>query len=683
MGTCSCCACEDKHELEENNFINENKSCNCSSDEKLTHDEIVDYVMSHYDLGDNLLKEDLVRSIITKIEAKGKVASKEIVLKIATKAIKKLRDEILDDIKQGYQGLEYKLNTVSSSRGDFPFTTISFGNSLYGNYWAEKSCELILEVRQTGQGKPGKKVPVAFPKLCFLYDETLHGEGMPYEELFNKACKCASIAMYPDCISLTGCGSTADIYTRYNGLERVYNEDKTEVVDVKIKDGYLDGRLVPIDDPRRKTAKYSHGHPEVAISSMGCRSFLSPWYAHNEKNIKSKIISIEELSSEENKDKYKILPATKLGFVRYINNETGYEYTTDIRDHFYPIYEEETPIYEGRQNNGVITVNLPLIYQYCKENNIDFFNKLSYYLEMIRKLHLRSIEFNSKKKASINPYAFMYGGLIDNNGKPTCKKPSESIGSILSCGTTSFGVTALNELQLLYNGQTIRQAMELKKKQEEEIARTGKGEVEIPFCEKTIDFINSKIAQFKDEDNILHSLYGTPAEKLSGTQSKQFKDMFPNVHIKGFTNNTWVSNSFHIHVNEDITPFQKQDLEFDLFHKFNGGRIQYVRIPNNYNINAIKDTIRRGMRMGFYQGINMDLSFCDDCGWQFDSKNMEICECPKCHSKRITTIARICGYLGFTRRGDFYEEDENGKVIHNGNRINLPMVDNIKARKCM
>jgi ribonucleoside-triphosphate reductase len=484
--------------------------------------------------------------------------------------------------------------------------------------------------------------------------------------------------MYPDYISLTGYGATADIYTRYNGIERVFDESGKEVVECKIADGYLDGRLVPLDDPRRKEAKYSHGNPQVAISSMGCRSFLSPWYAHNDKNIKTKIKDVSKLDRK----KYTVHKATKLGYVRYTDKATGYTYTTDVKDHFYPIFEEEVPIYEGRQNNGVITLHLMLIFQYCRNENKDFFQVLSYYMEMIRKLHLRSIEFNGKKKASINPYAFMYGGLIDSHGKPTHKKPSDDIASVLACGTTSFGITGLNELQVLYNGQTIRQAMQEKLDSIEKYGADA-NKVKIPFCEKVVDFINNKIAEYKDEDGVLHSLYGTPAEKLSGTQMEQFKAMFPNIRVKGVTDNTWVSNSFHIHVAEDITPSEKQDLEFDLFHKVNGGHIQYVRINGSYNHKAIGDIIRRGMRYGFYQGVNMDLSFCDDCGYHFDSHNMEICECPKCKSKRISTSARICGYLGWTRRGEFYEEDENGKVIHNGNRINLPMVDNIKARKCM
>lgn len=581
------------------------------------------------------------------------------------KADKIAKDKIEYAIRQGYQGIEVKLNTVASSRGDYPFTTITFGNTLYGNYWAEKAVEIMLDVRKKGQGTEGKKKPVIFPKLIFLYDEMLHGKGQRYEYLFDRSVECSIEAMYPDTLSLTGCGYVADIYCRYNGIERVFSEDGKEVIDVKIKEGYLDGRFVPLDDPRRKEAKYSHEHPEVSISSMGCRSFLSPWYAHNEKDIQNKAL-------EFNSRKHERLPMTKYGFLRIKDKKTGYVYATNVKDHFYPMYEEEVPIYEGRQNNGVVSLNLPLIYQYCKENNIYFYDKLSYYLEMIRRFHLRSIERNGDKKASVNPYAFMYGGLIDINGKPCRKRHNEKIKSVLQCGTTSFGVTALNELQLLYNGQTIRQAMEQKR-----------DDGTVPFVENVVDFINDKIARFKDEDNVLHSLYATPAEKLSGTQLQQFKALYPNVKIKGFTNNDWVSNSFHIHVSEEITPSEKQDLEFDLFHKVTGGRIQYVRIDGKFNFKAVKDIIRRGMRMGFYQGVNIDMSFCESCGFRFDSKNMSVNNCPKCGSVKITTAARLCGYLGYVRRGSYTEIDEGGNIKGNGNRVNIPMVHNIQARKCM
>ena len=99
------------------------------------------------------------------------------------------------DLEQGIQGLEYKLNSVASSRGDYPFTTFAIG--LGTSKWEKMVSEAVLKVRMNGQGKDGKKKPVLFPKIIFLYDENLHGEGCELEGLFNLGVECSSKAMYP------------------------------------------------------------------------------------------------------------------------------------------------------------------------------------------------------------------------------------------------------------------------------------------------------------------------------------------------------------------------------------------------------------------------------------------------------------------------------------------------------
>ena len=107
----------------------------------------------------------------------------------------------------------------------------------------------------------------------------------------------------------------------------------------------------------------------------------------------------------------------------------------------------------------------------------------------------------------------------------------------------------------------------------------------------------------------------------------------------------YVSNSFHCSVREKITPFEKQDKEAEMWDYFNGGKIQYTKYPINYNLQAIKDIVRRGMKLGFYQGVNLSLSYCDSCG--YEELNMD--ECPKCGSKEVTKVERMNGYLSYSR----------------------------------
>lgn len=109
-------------------------------------------------------------------------------------------ERVRREISQGIQGVELTFNSVSSCRGDFPFVTFTFGHET--NRWATIVSSEILKVRKTGQGKPGHKIPVVFPKLVFIYDSEVHGEGKQLEWLFDEAIECTKIAQYPDYLSL-------------------------------------------------------------------------------------------------------------------------------------------------------------------------------------------------------------------------------------------------------------------------------------------------------------------------------------------------------------------------------------------------------------------------------------------------------------------------------------------------
>ena len=206
--------------------------------------------------------------------------------------------------------------------------------------------------------------------------------------------------------------------------------------------------------------------------------------------------------------------------------------------------------------------------------------------------------------------------------------------------TASFGITALNELEQLHH--------------EKSLVEDGSFAVEV------MEYINNKINEYKKADHILYAIYGTPAEKLCSTQVTQFKAKYG--IIKNVSDREYVSNSFHCHVTEKITPIQKQNLEKRFWDYFNGGKIQYCKYPLGYNIAAMKTLILRAMEMGFYEGVNMSLSYCDDCGYEELEMGFK---CPKCGSVHITQIDRMNGYLSFTRVGTDAEilKDKNGNEI--------------------
>lgn len=444
------------------------------------------------------------------------------------------------DYEQGFQGIEMKLNTVGSSRGDYPFITMTFG--LATGVFGKMASKTFLKVHMEGEGKLGFKKPVLFPKLVFLYDENLHGKGGFNEDVFEAGIDCSSKTMYPDWLSLTGDGYVAEMYKKY-------------------------GRV---------------------ISPMGCRAFLSPWFE---------------------------------------------------RGGMKPADADDKPVFVGRFNVGAVSLHLPMILAKARAENRDFYEVLDYYLEMIRGVHKRTYEYLGEMKASTNPIMYCEGGVYGGH-----LKPSEKIKPLLKPMTASFGITALNELQRLYNGKSI--------------AEDGE------FALEVMKHINQKVTEFKNEDGWLYAIYGTPAESLCGLQIEQFRKKYG--IIENVSDRPYVSNSFHCHVTEDLTPIEKQDLEGRFWNMFNGGKIQYVRYPISYNREAVKTLVRRAMQLGFYEGVNLSLAYCDDCGHQ----ELEMDVCPVCGSTNLTKIDRMNGYLSYSR-------------VHGDTRLNAAKMAEIAERRSM
>ena len=304
-----------------------------------------------------------------------------------------------------------------------------------------------------------------------------------------------------------------------------------------------------------------------------------------------------------------------------------------------PIDNKDQPIFIGRFSIGVVTLNLPMILAKAREEQKDFWAILDYYLEMIRKIHLRTYQYLGKRKASTNPLAFCEGGFYQGN-----LKPNDAIEPLLKSATASFGITALNELQELYNGKSLVEDGE--------------------FALQTMAYICKKVDEFKDKDEKLYAIYATPAEKLCGLQVEQFRKKYG--IIEKVSSRNFVTNSFHCGVWEDITGIEKQDLEERFWDFFSGGGIQYIRYNINYNKKAMRTYIERAMEKGFYEGVNLSLSYCEKCG--YEALDMDVC--PKCGSDDLVKIERINGYLAYSR-------------VHGKLRLNPAKAAEISERKSM
>lgn len=282
-----------------------------------------------------------------------------------------------------------------------------------------------------------------------------------------------------------------------------------------------------------------------------------------------------------------------------------------------------------KQAMKVVSLHLPMILAKARQESKDFYE----IFELIRELHKRTYDYIGELRASVNPVAFCEGGLYGGH-----LKPEDKIKSILPPMTMSYGITALNELQRLYNGKSIREDGE--------------------FALEVMQYIQRYIDKIKEEDHVLYAIYRTPAESLCGLQIEQFRKVYG--IIENVSDKPYVSNSFHCHVSEQMSPIEKQDKEERFWNYFNGGKIQYCRYNLGYNIEAIKTLVLRAMEKGFYEGVNLAMCYCEDCGYQ----QVEMDICPKCGGSKITKIDRMNGYLGFTRvHGETrYNEAKNAEI---------------------
>ena len=458
------------------------------------------------------------------------------------------------ELEQGFQSLELKLNTVPCSRGDFAFTTITFGQwdpakfSEEERHWLMKISSIMLQVRRNGHGKDGK--PVVFPKLVYLYDEKQIAEDKASSELLDEAVKTSAQCMYPDYLSLSSeNGSVSEIFQKYGAI----------------------------------------------TSPMGCRAFLSLW-----------------------------------------QNEAGEAITV------------------GRCNIGAVSLNLPIILKLAQLRHpdswrTDFWRILDERLEFIRAFFKKRYDIIRNQKCSSNPLAFTQGGFYEGT-----KSPDDRVGDLVRYMTASFCITALDEATYLWSGQRL-------------VEEGG------DFSASVLRHLKEKLQTFKEEDGYLYAIYGTPAESLCATQARQYDRFCADEGVDNVFRHTehyspeYFTNSFHVNVTEDITPFEKQDREFIDFHLCEGGHIQYVRLDNPENFAAVKAVIARGMKKGFYQGVNFDSAYCGDCGQH--STNV-LFKCPHCGSENLSVISRVCGYLGYSNVNGMSRMND-GKMAEIRNRRSM------------
>ncbi len=311
-------------------------------------------------------------------------------------------------------------------------------------------------------------------------------------------------------------------------------------------------------------------------------------------------------------------------------------------------YVEGKHKYYGRFNQGVVTVNLVDIGLSANRDMNKFWRIFDERMELChRALRCR----HERLKGTLSdaaPILWQYGAL-------SRLKKGETIDRLLYDGysTISLGYAGLWECVYSLNG---------KKLTEKEGEKLG-----LEIMRK----LNEYCAKWKAEENIDYSIYGTPLESTTYKFAKCLQKRFG--VIKGVTDKNYITNSYHVHVTENINAFDKLKLESEFQALSPGGAISYVEVPNmQSNISAVLQVIKFIYENIMYAELNTKSDYCQVCGYDGEIKIVEdegklVWECPNCHNRdqdKMSVARRTCGYIGtqFWNQGRTQEIRE--RVLH-------------------
>ena len=331
-------------------------------------------------------------------------------------------------------------------------------------------------------------------------------------------------------------------------------------------------------------------------------------------------------------------------------NGDGHCYTCmGCRSFLTPYVDKDgKPKYYGRFNQGVVTVNLVDIGLSANRDMVKFWNIFDERMELChRALQCR----HERLKGTLSdaaPILWQYGALAR-------LKKGEPIDSLLFGGysTLSLGYAGLWECVYSLIGKKLTEP-------------EGK-ELGLEIMKK----LNEYCAKWKAEENIDYSIYGTPLESTTYKFSKCLQKRFG--VIKGVTDKSYITNSYHIHVTEDINAFEKLKIESEFQALSPGGAISYVEVPNmENNIPAVLQVIKFIYDNIMYAELNTKSDYCQECGFDGEIQIVEedgklVWECPKCHNRnqdKMNVARRTCGYIGtqFWNQGRTQEIQE--RVLH-------------------
>ncbi len=312
-------------------------------------------------------------------------------------------------------------------------------------------------------------------------------------------------------------------------------------------------------------------------------------------------------------------------------------------------YEPGKPKYYGRFNQGVVTINLPDVALSSGRDMDKFWNIFEERLELChRALRCR----HDRLKGTLSdaaPILWQYGALAR-------LEKGEPIDKLLYGGysTISLGYAGLYECVRYMTGHSHTDA-------------DAK-----PFALKVMQKMNDKCAEWKAAENIDYSLYGTPLESTTYKFAKCLQNRFG--IIPGITDKSYITNSYHVHVTEQIDAFTKLAFESEFQQLSPGGAISYVEVPNmQNNIDAVLQVMQFIYDNIMYAELNTKSDYCQVCGFdgeieiQEDTDGKLIWVCPQCGNtdqSKMNVARRTCGYIGTQYWNQGRTQEIKDRVLH-------------------
>ena len=551
---------------------------------------------------------------------------------LTEKQMQKFIDEDLKkEINRGVQTFQYQVLCHQSSNGQTPFVSVNLCLAEAMTKQEQKDLAMIIEevLRQRTEGvkdRKGRIISPLFPKLLYWICDGLNVEETdPYYYLNELAVDCVVKRMQPDILSEKKCREAKE------------------------------GQIIP---------------------NMGCRSFLTPYWqkkTYVEKDGKiqrAELYSIlnyginweildkpnknyicRSLEPKSIKELYETLRkeydccVIELGDWKVVYNYLGntariqsISYNKETDEYSIEVLEPKT---YGRWNQGVVTINIPYVALKSKLDNRDFYETLDEYLAICRKGLQERHKSIKRIRAENAPILWMDGGLARLN-------PQDNLDSMLEDNvdytTISLGYVGLYEtcMCLIGKSNTTKEGIKLSK--------------------EIMKYMNEKCTEWKNEDKIPYSIYGTPQEATTEKFAKALKKLADGEVIEGVTDHDYVTNSYHVNPNERISAFAKLKLEGEYLTLSKGGAVSYVECGNNLITN--KKAILQLFHYMYENILYSELNFrnegsCDECDYEgelniIDDNGKLIFQCPHCLNKNQKTLhytLRLCGYIGEVANG--------------------------------